>query len=451
MRLSSLPCSCLLRVVVLLVAGSLLVACGGDSPATSTVTPTEATTTVTPLGVGQGTAIPTAENTPVNMLKLVLWWPEALAPADLPNVTDLLDQQIAAFGTSEETYIDIEFRLKRYLDVGGIMATLRTANAVAPGALPDLTLLRREELVSAVQNQLIYPLEGLVSSAVIGDLYDSTLALGQVDGQIYGLPYTVDVLHLAYNAALMTGGEASSMPSQWSFEEMLENRVPLVFPAGRVNGVNSTFYLQYLNAGGTPPRSDGTMRLNEDALRVTLEFYERAYEQGLIGGQVFEYVSVGDYISALTLGEITAAVIDSNHYLDLRAEGRLLQPGLIPTATGQPTSIVNGWMWVLTTNNADQQKLVARFLNWMMDANSQREYAAAIHMLPSQRAALQGMHSDLVDVDMMDGILMNAIIPPPENAGGITARAMQSALNAVLTGTSTAEEAVRTVVEQTTN
>ena len=435
-----------LRVWLVLISTLILSACG-SAETTPVVSPTPTGAPGTPLGAGQGTAIPTAEFTPTNAQSLVLWWPEALAPADSPEVTDLLNQQIGAFDASEEGNIDIEFRLKRYQDAGGIMSTLRTATAVAPGALPDLTLIRREELVTAVQAGLVYPLEGFVSSAIIGDLYDPALALGQIDGQIYGLPYMLDVLHLAYPVPDDTGtGDITIAGS--TFDDILSQEISLVFPAGRVSGVNNTFYLQYLDAGGTPVRTDGTMRLNEEALLTTLEFYEQAYDLGMIDGRVFDYASVSDYQSALALGEYDAAIIDSSTYLDLRHAEQNLRPGPIPTASGQPISIVNGWMWVVTTSNADRQSLAARFLNWMMDTSSQRKYAEAIHMLHSQRSALHSMEEDVVDLELMEEIVANAIVPPPENTGGTLARAMQNALNAVLSGESTAEDVTQAIISQ---
>ena len=50
-----------------------------------------------------------------------------------------------------------------------------------------------------------------------------------------------------------------------SFDDMLSGEVAFLFPAARANGLNQTFYLQYLAAGGVTP-DDGVMSVNEDAL-----------------------------------------------------------------------------------------------------------------------------------------------------------------------------------------
>lgn len=438
-----------LRVFVLYGVMWMLVACGGGADNESTATPTIAPPSATPLAGAQSTPLPTSEVTPASMMSLTIWWPEPLAPVDRPEVTRLIGEQIEAFDRAEDNLIDIEFRLKRYQDVGGIMATLRTASSVAPGVLPDLTLIRREELLAAVQSELVFPLERLILSATLGDLYDSAIALGQVDGQIYGLPYLVDVRHIAYRAALLADSlETPELIHDWSFAAVLERNKAWVFPARRTTGINATLYAQYIDAGGTQPDSAGTFVLNADAFRTVLTFYERAYEQGIVGAQVLEYATVNDYVADLTAGIVPAAVLDSTTYLRLIAEGEDLRSASLPTASGNSVSILNGWMWVLTTNNADQQEIASRFMGWMMDADRQRDYAATVYMLPSQRTALLSLDGERIDIDLMDDIMRNAIVPLVDNAGGVLPRLMQAALSAVLTGQSSADDAVASVVEQ---
>ena len=151
------------------------------------------------------------------------------------------------------------------------MATLRTANNVAPGALPDMTLIRREDLLSAAQSGLIYPLEGLVPSAILGDLYDVALELGQVDGQIYGLPFMLEGYHLAYHGIIDT------LDVSASFDDFLLKETEWVFSGGRADNVTTDIlFAQYLDAGGTPSQSNGKISIDSEALSTVLTFYEQA-------------------------------------------------------------------------------------------------------------------------------------------------------------------------------
>jgi ABC-type glycerol-3-phosphate transport system substrate-binding protein len=115
---------------------------------------------------------------------------------------------------------------------------------------------------------------------------------------------------------------------------------------------------------------------------------------------------------------------------------------------GQPTTLLNGWLWVITTANADRKMMAAAFLEWMMEAGGQADYTEAIHMLPSQRAAMRQLDINPLYVDFVTQLLGNAILLPPEIGSSPTARAMQNALAAVLSGQRSAEQAAQDVLNQ---
>src|SRR5690606_19284932 len=130
-----------------------------------------------------------------------------------------------------EDNIDVRIRLKKASDVGGILQTLRSAALVAPGALPDLALLRRADLMVAAGAGLIHPLDNTAIASITEDLHPAVLELGTVNNQLVGLGYTVDVAHLAVPADVMP--EESN--AAWTFEAVLGRGGTLLFPAGRAN------------------------------------------------------------------------------------------------------------------------------------------------------------------------------------------------------------------------
>jgi ABC-type glycerol-3-phosphate transport system substrate-binding protein len=280
-----------------------------------------------------------------------------------------------------------------------------------------------------------------------------------VDGQIYGLPYIVDVSLLVYYAAdadddavevtpQVEDDEAADAAPPWTFNHILDHELEWVFPAGRATGVNNVFLIQYLEAGGVPLDAASTMTLNPDAVRSVLEFYEQLARAGLISEEVFEYTSARDYFSILVGGSLSAAVVDSSMYLQMRADDVPVLAVPIPTESGRAASVANGWMWVVPTSSAERQTTAARFLSWMMESDRHREFAEAIYGLPSQRTALQSLDHELVDVYLLNAIASSPATIPPDGSSGTLARAMQNALIAVISGQSTAEDATRAVIEQ---
>ncbi|MCB9453541.1 MAG: extracellular solute-binding protein [Anaerolineaceae bacterium] len=430
----------LLQSICLLTIGLLvLVSCAGQSAADQLTTTPALTETAAP--GGNTPVVPLATPTPSGPMVLTIWIPEPLSPLNNRDAATDIAQQITAFEASEPDIL-VETRLKKVRDIGGIMETLRTASAVAPGALPDLVLVRREDLLTAVQSGLIQPLDERTYTAHLADFYPGVLELGKVNGQLYGLPYALDVSHLAY-VGNSTGGNSDL---QWQFSDILENNQPFVFAAGRTSGLNDVFLIQYLAAGGVA--MDGTIgSLNANALRSTLTFYEQAVAAELLTPSLLDYTVSTDFSDGLSNGTIPAAVINASQYLVLRETLPNLQVAPVPTASEGFTTLVDGWMWVMVTSNADQQTASARFINWMLDAERQGHFTEIVHLIPSQRDAVLRRWEATPYAEFVNNLMDRAAIPLA-GGGGVAARAMQTAFAAVLQGQRTADEATQDALAQ---
>jgi ABC-type glycerol-3-phosphate transport system substrate-binding protein len=433
----------------------LLSACSDtDNPTTEPVnTDTPSIAVVgTPTTIPAIPLIPLTPEAPVPHLTLSFWWPDTLAPNDRAEVAEMLNEQINAFVANQDDLIEINFRIKRYSnEQGGLMPTLRATNGVATGALPDLTLIRRSDLLAAVDAGLIYPIDGLMSASIIGNLYPAALALGQVGDQLYGLPYVVDLQHMIYTQhALDSIGETP----QTAFDDLLTYNLSLIMPTRRTIGLNQTFYAQYLHAlNRSIIAQDELLPVNQSALETVLTFYENAYDAGLIDTSLLEYVNISDYSSfVLNDDRFDSALVTSTMYLTQRYNGRDdITAFPIPTHDGDATGILNGWMWVVTTPNPERQALVGEFINGMMDIHRQAEFANLTRTLPSQQPALQLTDPEYVPIDTYHAILSNAVVVLPDGFSNLTARAMQTALISVLSGEASAVEAAQTAIEQINN
>jgi len=412
-----------------------LVACSAvQSPVGSTSIPPTATAPP----AATATAIPTVEATPQDAETLTVWLPDVLMNAATTDETiDLLSQQIAAYASESED-LTIEIRRKQIREAGGIMPTLRTARTVAPGVLPDLTLIRREDLLTAVNEDLVQPMEGVVSTAIIGDLFSTALDVGQVDGTLYALPYALELQHVVYAPDLD--------PTDPTLSAYLEGEVPFLFPAARASGLNNLFFTQYVAAApGTV--STSTLEIDEEALLALYQYYEDAVENGSIESNVIDYTRPADYRSFLSSGDFGSAVVSSQLYLELADEGVSLDVASVPTLGGTPATTLDGWMWVMTTANPNRQALVGGFLEWMLDADRQGEYVRSLDLLPSQRTALRRWYDEDY-ADFLVEIMPNATLPYSTVVVSAPARAVQTGLLTVLTGDRTAAEATQDVISQ---
>lgn len=394
--------------------------------------------TPTPL---PATAIPTVDATAEAPQKITLWLPDALVPPVVNEDTpDLLGEQIAAF-TLSESGVTVEVRRKRLRDAGGIMQTLRTGKNVAPGVIPDLTLIRREDLLTAVNEGLVQPMEGIVSTAIIGELYPNALTLGQVNNTLYGLPYSLEVQHVIL--------DSQTTLNNTRLESYLATQTPFIFPALRANGLNNVFLVQYLSAGGTVA-DNGALVVNESVLLDVLEVYEQAVDDGLVQPDVLNFARSLEYRTRFNNDDFGSALVTSSLYLELLNSGVTFDVASIPTLNGEPITALDGWIWVMTTNDPNQQEHVTAFLDWMLDANRQGEYMYTLNLLPSQRSAMRRWYSEDYD-NFIATIMGNTTLPYGEMATGTTARAIQSALVSVIGGERSASDAVQDVLNQQAN
>ncbi|MCA9895582.1 MAG: extracellular solute-binding protein [Anaerolineae bacterium] len=385
---------------------------------------------------------PTATSTPEPIPPtLTIWWPDDLYSPDNPDVINVLQAQTDAFAAS--TGVNIETRIKSSAEVGGLMATLRSADAVAPAALPQVTLLNRQDLVTAQRLGIIYSLEGRLSSGIIGSM-ENMLQLGQIGEELYGLPYMVQLEHVVYQPDSGLTEEDS-----WDYESWFGRDVPLVFPGRQTRGLNDVFYLQYLESGGSL-LSDGTLTFNPASLTQTLSFYEQASDAGLIDGFVLNYTNPVDYLPNFLSGEIQSAVFDSKDYFRILEQIPDVGVAPIPTSTGDMVTLLDGWMWVLVTADAEQRQIVIDYVTEMMSAENQVQAAQALGMVPTRRTLLGQALPDGVDVTFYRALIENAQLPLSDNEGGTLARALQEAFASVVTLEQSADAAAEEVIEEET-
>lgn len=414
------------------------VALVGCSPAREQAQPS----TVTPTATVAATAVPASPTPDVILTEpvtLTIWFPEDLMPLNDDSLNAVLEAEINEYASVDDD-VRIELRRKTSSDVGGIMSTLRAASSVAPGALPDITLMRREDLLLAIEEGLIQPLEGRIASSVIADLFPAALTLGRADNQLFGLPYLLDLYLYAFR------DEDENGSAEWTFESVLERGQSFAVPAHHANGMADILWVQYTAAGGELA-ADGTGGLTSGAVSAVLSFYEGMARAQLIAAGSTDYAEPSDYLASLASGRIASGIVNTGILRDLADAAPPLRYTAVPTSGGEAATLVDGWMWVIVTPNPERQVQAGRFLNWMMDAGRHSRYAQAIRMPPSQRTSLRRWQTDGLSNALVTSLLADSLPPQPEAGISSQARALQSAWLDVLTGRTSAAEASAAALE----
>ena len=393
------------------------------------------------LGVGY-TSLAQQEAEPVSEAPrpLTVWLPAPLIADQSGDAFSLLREHSDSFSDSDD--IAIYFRIKDVGGVGGIMSSIRASSEVAPGALPDLTLIRQRDFRPAQSRQYLQSLESLFSSSLISDL-GGALETGQIETEngltLFGLPYFFAVTHALHTLPIDEVG------ARLSFDDALRHEATLLFPAARATDLNDIVFLQYLAASGG---GDG---INADALNAVLGFYEHLTVAELISADVLTWQTPADYRAAFLsqLDRRQIAVVASSDYLSLPADAadKVALSG-IPTPAGERLAIRDGWIWVIITPDQARQHSAARYLEWLAEPGFHARFSSALHLLPSQAAILRDSLPDSVDHAFYEDLAFGEALAIPEGDGGALPRLLQEALAQILHGESTAAAAAEYVMNQ---
>lgn len=405
---------------------------------TVTATPRSATPTAVP-------ATPTRSATPAKqrMITLTLWTVEALGPiGDVPGASELA-AFIQAFEAAHPDIRVAVIRKKAY-GKGGMLDFLTTTAAAVPSGLPDIAVLNTRELSVAVRKGLLQPLDGRVDDELAQDLVNAARLGGRVDETWYGLPFVADVEHLIYNTSLV-----STPPATWT--EVLSGTAQYLFPAGgetepsgQGNVVNDAFIIQYLAAGGRFVDDNGRPIVDRLAVAQVLGFYADGIAAGIIPQNVLEYRNLDAVWPVYLSEEVAMANVSSWRYLANREGFRKSSFAPIPTRTGVTTTLADMWAYVMVTSDPQRQAAAWTLIRWLMDPQRLGMWALAAHRLPTRLSALPDTSEDAY-LQFVTELLLQAQVRPRGPFYDRVGRLLQTAVEDVVNGSATAEEAAARV------
>ncbi len=420
--------------LLLLVAMALLSGCDLPWPPPMA---TPGTPTYTPLPPAPA-ATPTPTSLPVPaVITLTLWTTEAFSPTQAGPAGQILAQQVAAFETAHPD-VRLEVMLKKPYGKGGLLDFLLTTAAVVPDLLPDLVFIDVDELGTAVQAGLVHPLDNLIPSDLGADLYPFAREACTFDGRLYGLQFQADLDHLVYNTGQMT------MPPR-SWPGVLSGQGLYLFPAGGQAGlVNDAFLIQYLAVRG---QGTDSPFLEQNSLAAVLQFHQDGLSRGVLPATITTYHTPADCWREYLAGQAALVQVSAHLYLADRSrlEGSAAAP--IPAINGPAAPIGRGWALALVTSDPARQLLAAEFLVQLMSPEINGAWNLAANYLPTRRAALAFWDpSDDYTLFLQQQLEMARSRPAIPNYTQV-ATALQQAVEAVLSGTATPEQAAAQAID----
>lgn len=397
------------------------------------------------------------EPAPQTTRPIRFWWPEELYGDAAAAV---LTTFITDFNNSSSSF-EVDYRVYvNDFEGQSPVAQLNLTNTVAPAAVPDLMVMRREHMITLVQNSLsgstpndettsfsivpvvLQSIEGWDTRPLLNEvapLSQEIQVLGETNGILYGLPYLIEVQH-----TIASPGTFDTRPI--TIDDVLEAETPMLF-AGRPRSgqvVNDMVLLLYTALGGQLIGTDGLPTLNEAALRQTLALIDEGLQRGVFSRELLNYRSPNDYLDTLIVDEPAYGVVDSSVFLRTAAFEDY-SVGAVPLLE-TPLVLVDGWVWVLLTDDETRQSQAREFTGFMMETDQLVDISIAVDTLPIQERALNALDTDYVET--VQNLLTSTIFV--NGRGNQAALALQSAFEAVLTGDTPAEATTKALENLTT-
>ena len=308
--------------------------------------------------------------------------------------------------------------------------------------MPDLIAIPTDQLGPALTEELIYPIDGLIETSLLEDLYPSALDLVFQDNQVSGYPFVLtDLPHLAYNREVVT----ETIPVRW--EPLIALPNSFVFPANGTPG--ATLGLQfYLAADGTLTNEAGQTVLQVEPLVAALQQLFMAKSNGFILDQSSNYSSLQESWQLFQAGSADFTITSSEQYLSQRDAGGMFLVTAVPGLGQSLTPLVSGWAWAISTRDASQQQLAAELLTNLIASDQLGEWSFVSNYLPARQAAFAFWPQDDEYVTFVKEQLSRAEAMPISSSSSIMT-ALNNAVFDVVTLAKTpqvaAEEAAATL------
>ena len=400
----------------------------------SQTTVSRATPTVTPTATPEGTP-----------LKLTFWTIESISPDAEGEAGNFIGNSLRAFERAHPE-IDVQLQLKKATGKGGVVDFLRTAKNVAPTVLPDVAVMNATDLNQAFTESLIQPLDGRLDRSVVQDLLPAARRIGTVSDKLVAVPLGLEMEHQVYNTTVFT-----ATPLLWT--DVLSSNTRYLFPAKGINGlVNDHTLAQYFSAGGTFEDDQGTPKIDEVALRLVLEFYHQAVENNVIDASILEAATTEELWPTYLQGQAGLTQISVKQYLTDRDQlnSSMYAPISVRDEQDIPIAITNGWVLVLVTGDPARQKAALNLMEWFLSTNNNATWNNINQSIPSRDTAYQQLAGDDPYWEFLTDQL-NTARPHPRFAGyDQIGRILQQAVQQVINGEATPDEATATAIDALT-
>ncbi len=288
---------------------------------------------------------------------------------------------IAAF---ERTHPDIKIKSEpiSFSDIGQrLILQSRSGNA------PDVAELAGNDTLTLAETRMLQPLDGLADAAYKKSIIPTELKLGQVDGKLVAIPWTVGPVGLWYNKKVLqdAGLDPSKPPATW--DELLADAkaVHLKNPKTIVFGLDTTdrtFGLDVnwpiIRSFGAQPLQGAKPSVESPGFKAYLDFTRRIAKSGYTPvnqkAGFFRQPAASDQVAFTVDGPYLRSVVQSTRKTtdDEFFDTWGVVP--LPSTTGQSHFSVSTDHQLVLFNSGKKQKAAWEFIKYLSTSPAGIQY-----------------------------------------------------------------------------
>jgi len=328
--------------------------------------------------------------------------------------------------------VHVEIQLKNESGEASMLNYLRSAQRLAPTILPDLILLDSQQLWQVADLELAQPIT-IAQVTNLNDLLPFTLAAATYEGELIGIPYATDLLHLVYHKEGI-----ENPPSNWA--ELLTLGLPYSFIIGKTEGIADALFAQFVSAGGFAQESISN---NPEALRLLFTFAAQAKAAGVLSAETLTLTSLEQIWAQFTsesqgLANTSARLMLSQ--LDGLA-GKNIGYAHLPTSSGGVQTVAHVWAFAIITTDPEQVRLALDFINLLREPAIHSAWGRQVNYIPVGLDAFEQWRTSGEYYDFLHDELEAAVPLPNGWRYADFNRRLQQGYEKVVRGEMTPEEA----------
>lgn len=361
-----------------------------------------------------------------------------LVPAYSDQTKGLWEAMIAEF-RKENGDVNVELQVESWDNINQVIQTKTQS-----GDAPDI--LNIDAYASYALDDLLYPVEEVVSPEVLEDFQPSFAENASLDGTMYGMPLIASARSLFYNKDLFEQAGIAEPPKTWDelyeaakkISELGDGVVGYGMPLGSEEAQAETSIFVFGNGGSWGDAEEITADAPENVEAV--EFMQKMIDDGLTepdpGSQdrtpllnVFKQGKIGMMVGLPpTVTEIETEFPELNY-----------GTAAIPTADGEPVTVGVADHLMAFKNDGENQAAVQAFLDYFFSAEVYTKFVDAEGFLPTTQSGSEAL-ADKESIQTFLELLPSAQFYPSTNpAWPSTQGALQQQIGTIAQGADPAE------------